>query len=151
MRSFSRSLPMALLKAREAVMVRFRPMLRAHGLTEQQWRVLRAMSAAEQKLRPVELSQMTYISMPSLSRLFKTLEGRALIQRSRHASDMRSAEFGLTAAGTAMVAEIAPHSAQTYALIEDLVGRAEVEQLYAVLDQVVQRLGAPSADELPAD
>jgi hypothetical protein len=46
-RSFARSLPMALLKAREAVMVRFRPSLRAHGLTEQQWRVLRIMSVAD--------------------------------------------------------------------------------------------------------
>ena len=63
---FSRSLPMALLRARESVMVRFRPMLRAHGLTEQQWRVLRAMAAVTHRLRPMELSQATYISMPSL-------------------------------------------------------------------------------------
>ena len=84
MRSFARSLPMALLKARESVMVRFRPSLRAHGLTEQQWRVIRAMSAADHRLRPMELSQMTFISMPSLSRLLKTLEGRDLIRRGRH-------------------------------------------------------------------
>ena len=101
---------MALLRARESVMVRFRPMLRAHGLTEQQWRVLRAMAAVTHRLRPMELSQATYISMPSLSRLLKTLEGRQLVERSRHASDMRGAEFELTAAGHAIVAEIAPHS-----------------------------------------
>src|SRR2546427_2690877 len=74
-------------------------MLRAHGLTEQQWRVLRAMAAVTHRLRPMELSQATYISMPSLSRLLKTLEGRQLVERSRHASDMRGAEFELTAAG----------------------------------------------------
>ena len=33
---------MQLLKAREAAMSRFRPMLRKHGLTEQRWRVIRA-------------------------------------------------------------------------------------------------------------
>lgn len=148
MRSFARSLPMALLKARESVMVRFRPMLRAHGLTEQQWRVLRAMSAADHRLRPMELAQMTFISMPSLSRLLKTLEGRALIKRSRHAGDLRGAEFGLTQAGHAIVAEIAPHSEETYLEIERIVGHAEVEQLYHVLEHVVQRLGAPpGADE----
>ncbi|MGH7006661.1 MAG: hypothetical protein ACREIP_22160, partial [Alphaproteobacteria bacterium] len=38
MRAFSRSLPMQLLRAREAVMQRFRPMLHQHGVTEQQWR-----------------------------------------------------------------------------------------------------------------
>ena len=44
MRTFSQSLPMALLRAREAVMRRFRPGLRCHGVTEQQWRVLRALA-----------------------------------------------------------------------------------------------------------
>ena len=151
MRAFARSLPMALLKAREAVMVRFRPMLRTHGLTEQQWRVLRAMSAAERRLRPMELAQMTFISMPSLSRLLKTLEGRDLIVRSRHASDQRGAEFGLTKAGHAMVAEIAPHSEQIYAEIERLVGSKEIEQLYYVLEHVVQTLGLPGEDELGGD
>lgn len=148
LRDFSRSLPMALLRARESVMVRFRPMLRAHGLTEQQWRVLRAMASAAQKLRPMELSQATYISMPSLSRLLKTLEGRALIERSRHASDLRGAEFELTAAGNAIVAEIAPHSSGTYAEIEQLVGPAEVEQLYALLGLVVQRLGVADGSDI---
>ncbi|SFB46948.1 MULTISPECIES: homoprotocatechuate degradation operon regulator HpaR [Delftia] len=147
LRAFSRSLPMALLRARESVMVRFRPMLRAHGLTEQQWRVLRAMAAVTHRLRPMELSQATYISMPSLSRLLKTLEGRQLVERSRHASDMRGAEFELTAAGHAIVAEIAPHSSETYAEIERLVGHEEIEQLYALLDQVVQRLGAADGSQ----
>ena len=34
---------MVLLLAREAVMERFRPMLRDFGVTEQQWRVLRSL------------------------------------------------------------------------------------------------------------
>lgn len=141
LRSFARSLPMALMRARESVMVRFRPLLRKHGLTEQQWRVMRAMAASKGKLRPVELSQLTYISMPSLSRLLKTLEGRQLIARSRHASDLRGAEFELTKAGHAIGTQIAPDFAVTYAEIEDLVGHEQVEQLYALLEQVVQRLG----------
>src|ERR1700751_1542936 len=47
MRDFSRSLPMLLLRAREAVMRQFRPSLRSHGLTEQQWRILRALAAID--------------------------------------------------------------------------------------------------------
>lgn len=151
MRSFARSLPMALLKARESVMVRFRPSLRAHGLTEQQWRVIRALSASDRRLRPMDLSQMTFISMPSLSRLLKTLEGRQLIKRGRHVGDLRGSEFGLTPAGHAMVAEIAPHSEEIYAEIERLVGSEEVAQLYQLLELVVQRLGVPSEEELGAD
>src|SRR5438105_334324 len=44
LRPFSQSLPMALLRAREAVMRHFRPSLQAAGLTEQQWRTMRALS-----------------------------------------------------------------------------------------------------------
>jgi hypothetical protein len=44
-RDTRRALPIALLRAREAVMVRFRPILRYHGVTEQQWRVMRVQKA----------------------------------------------------------------------------------------------------------
>ena len=42
--SVSRSLPMQLMRAREAVMKRFRPHLTERGLTDQQWRVIRPLS-----------------------------------------------------------------------------------------------------------
>ena len=47
LRPFTHSLPMALLRAREATMRWFRPHLAAHGLTEQRWRVLRALTSAD--------------------------------------------------------------------------------------------------------
>ena len=50
LRGFNRSLPMALLRAREAVMKKFIPSLRENGLSSQQWRVIRALNE-EQGLR----------------------------------------------------------------------------------------------------
>ncbi|MET0444367.1 MAG: homoprotocatechuate degradation operon regulator HpaR, partial [Pseudorhodoplanes sp.] len=47
MRPFERSLPMQLMLAREAVMQRFRPHLTARGLTDQQWRIVRALNEVE--------------------------------------------------------------------------------------------------------
>lgn len=148
LRSFERSLPMALLKARESVMQRFRPMLRANGLTEQQWRVLRALAAAGQSLRPMDMAQRTLISMPSLSRLLKTLEHKGLINRGRFADDLRGSEFGLTDIARAMVQEIAPESELHYADIETLVGQDELEQLYRLLSHIEARLGAPQCADL---
>lgn len=40
-----RTLPMALLRLRERVMAEFRPIMSEHGVTEQQWRVLRVLAA----------------------------------------------------------------------------------------------------------
>ena len=65
LRSFSKSLPMALLLAREAVMNRFRPALNMFNITEQQWRVLRALSSIKE-IEVMELAKVTYLLAPSL-------------------------------------------------------------------------------------
>src|SRR5579872_7273751 len=88
MRPFSESLPMALLRAREAVMRLFRPGLRKRGVTEQQWRILRALAHAG----PMEISQLaeaTFLLAPSLSRILPELERRMLISRKQVDSDLR--------------------------------------------------------------
>jgi len=82
MREFSRSLPMSLLRAREAVMRQFRPSLRNHGLTEQQWRILRALTAVD-TIEVTELARVAFLLGPSLSRILRDLEARDLIEIDR--------------------------------------------------------------------
>src|ERR1700681_3876673 len=65
MREFSRSLPMSLLRAREAVMRQFRPSLRNHGLTEQQWRILRALAAVD-AIEVTEMARLAFLLGPRL-------------------------------------------------------------------------------------
>lgn len=142
LRAFSRSLPMALLTAREAVMARFRPMLRAHDLTEQQWRVLRALAASATALRANEIARATLVSLPSLSRLLKTLEARDCVQRTVHEDDLRAAQVSLSASGRALVARIAPLSEAHYAEISKAIGPADLEALYALLASVPVKLGS---------
>ncbi len=140
LRDFSRSLPMALLRAREAVMARFRPMLREHDLTEQQWRVLRALTTTKTPLRLGEIATLTCLSAPSLSRLLPTLEARGLVRRAAHADDLRAAQLSLSSNGAALVARIAPRSEALYAGIAKALGASRVERLYGMLDEVRARL-----------
>jgi homoprotocatechuate degradation regulator HpaR len=146
MRAFSLSLPMALMRAREAVMATFRPMLRQHGLSEQQWRVLRALTASTKPLKVGEIARSTFISLPSLSRLLKTLEARGVLRRAVHATDVRAAQISLTRRGHALVAKIAPHSELGYASIADRIGAAKLMQLYRLLE-VVEASLAPGDPE----
>ncbi len=150
-RAFKRSLPMALLKAREAVMARFRPMLHEHDLTEQQWRVLRALTTADE-FRAGELARVSSISMPSLSRILRVLEKRALIQRGVEDKDLRAAQIAITAAGRQMIALIAPHSERRYAEITAAFGDERLGTLYRLLDELVGCLdgdgdGTPDEEE----
>ena len=140
MRSFERSLPMALLRAREAVMGRFRPMLKNNGVTEQQWRVIRALIAGGE-MDASALADQCWILMPSLSRILKSLEARGLIARRRVDSDLRRTIISVTDKGRALFARIAPQSEVAYAEIAEAVGSENIEALYALLQELEQKTG----------
>jgi homoprotocatechuate degradation regulator HpaR len=144
MRPFEHSLPMALLKAREATMRLFRPLLADHDLTEQQWRVLRALAAADGPVSVGEVADHTFLLGPSLSRILSNLEGRALIERTTVQHDQRRANLALTDHGRATVQRIAPESEATYKRIEAEFGAARLDLLLDELSALA-RLG--EADE----
>ncbi len=129
MRPFDASLPMALLQARESAMRLFRPLLAEHDLTEQQWRVLRALTATKAPVDAGELAARTFLLAPSLSRILANLEDRDLIVRAVDPDDQRRSLIALSAAGAAQVRAIAPESEQRYAAIETAFGAARLARL----------------------
>lgn len=141
LRDFRRSLPMELLKAREAAMARFRPMLRDHGLTEQQWRVIRALSYYD-SIDATELARRSFLLAPSLTRILQYLESEKLVKRSSDARDQRRAMFALTRKGHGLYAIVAPDSESLYAGIEAEFGSDKLEELYALLGEFYRKLAA---------
>src|ERR1700733_509023 len=73
-------LPLQMLRAREAVMRRFRPFLRDLGLNDQQGRIIRVLAEADQ-LEMRELSALTCIHAASLSRIIPRLVDEGIVQR----------------------------------------------------------------------
>jgi len=144
LRPFERSLPMALMRARESVMREFRPRLAADDLTEQQWRVLRALNAFGKPLTTRQLSEMTFLLGPSLSRITAHLSSRGLVGRAPHPTDQRSNLLHLTDAGTALVSKVAAGSEEGYAAIEARFGVAQLELLHELLDELA---AAQTAEE----
>mgnify|MGYP003899552563 CR=1 FL=1 len=129
---------MALLRAREAVMHRFRPILAAHGLTEQQWRVLRALDDREERISVGELADATFLLGPSLSRMLASLDERGLIARSAGATDGRRADISITTDGRRIVGEVAPESEAAYRDIEGQISTDDLGTLYDLLGRVAQ-------------
>lgn len=132
MREFSQSLPMSLLRAREAVMRHFRPSLREHGLTEQQWRILRALSSVAD-VEVTELARMAYLLGPSLSRILRDLESRGLIARRAVKDDLRRAHVSLTAKGARLIEVVAPSSEAIYAEMTKRYGPRKLAELQSML------------------
>jgi homoprotocatechuate degradation regulator HpaR len=89
---------MALLRARELTMSYFRPLLNAHGLTEQQWRVIRVLQEyGELEFR--DLSRVAWIQPASLTGILTRLERAALVRRTRSRSDQRRLHLSLSRPG----------------------------------------------------
>ena len=154
MREFSRSLPMSLLRAREAVMRQFRPSLRHHGLTEQQWRILRALTAVE-AIEVTELAHVAFLLGPSLSRILRDLEARELIERRTAEADLRRGMVSISARGLKLIEAVAPTSEAIYASITRRYGARKLAELQAMLGALESSLsglevrdgGEPEADQ----
>lgn len=140
MRSFNESLPMALLQAREAAMCHFRPILAEHDLTEQQWRILRALSAQDAAIEVSELAERTSILAPSVTRILSNLEGRKLIERHTVEHDQRRSAISLSTAGRGLVHRVAPQSEAAYNSIESQFGKAKLTKLIADLHELADQL-----------
>jgi len=153
MREFSRSLPMALLRAREAVMRQFRPSLRNHGLTEQQWRILRALAAVEES-EVTELARTAFLLGPSLSRILRDLEARRLIERRTAASDLRRGVVSISEKGLKLMEGVAPSSEAIYAAITRRYGArklAELQDMLGALEASLAGLGRDDASDTQSE
>ena len=93
---------MALLRTREAVMCLFRPGLRSRGVTEQQWRILRALAHAG-PMEVTELAEATFLLGPSLSRILPDMEKRQLVSRKQVDSDLRRSVVSLEPKGLRLI------------------------------------------------
>jgi len=140
LRDFRHALPLELLRAREAAMARFRPMLREHGLTEQQWRVIRTL-AHEDNIDAGELASRSILLAPSLTRILQFLEKEELIQRKPDTRDQRRSLLSLTPKGQDVFENVGPDSERCYVDIETEFGKDRLEDLYQLLAAFYTTLG----------
>jgi homoprotocatechuate degradation regulator HpaR len=123
-------------------MRQFRPSLRRHGLTEQQWRILRALAAVE-TIEVTELARVAFLLGPSLSRILRDLEARHLIEREVAKSDMRRAVVSISARGLKLIEAVAPTSEAIYAAISRRYGArklAELQDMLGVLEHCLSAM-----------
>lgn len=154
LRDVSRSLPMALLRTREAFMRHFRQPLRDVDLTEQQWRVLRALAAVPE-IDATGLAAATLLLAPSLTRILRDLEERRLILRRADPDDLRASLISLSPQGRAVLDEAAQRAEPIYRALVERLGEDRLESLMRLLKEVERDLAGPMppspADEPPPD
>jgi len=135
-----RNLPRLLLEAREAVMQHTRPSLREHGLSDQQWRVLRVLGEHASDPAGVETGRVAREALllgPSLTGVLTRMERDGLIERERCPQDARRTVVRATRAGLKLVRNLSATIEAHYAWMEQQLGKPQLAQLYALLDEVI--------------
>lgn len=127
-----RSLPIALIRAREGVMAPIREMLAETGLTEQQWRVLRVL-AEHGQLDAKSLAERASLLLPSLTRIAATLRGKGLITQTQGDADRRRQFIAITPKGQRLIDANAPQAARIAAGFRAALGDADFDTLLDLL------------------
>lgn len=131
-----RNLPRLLLQAREAVMAHTRPSLREHGLSDQQWRVLRVLGE-HGTVETGRVAREAYILGPSLTGVLARMERDGLIRRERDPADQRRTVIEATARGLKMVEKLSHTVENHYQWLERSLGKQKLAQLYGLLDELI--------------
>ena len=128
----SRSLPIALIRAREGVMSPIRVMLAKTGITEQQWRVLRVL-AESGSMDTKTLANRSSLLFPSLTRIAATMRDKGLITQTRDDADRRRQMLAITPAGQKLIDDHSAQSAQIVANFRATLGDENYEALLDLL------------------
>ena len=136
---------MLLLRARDTAMARFRPILHDHGVTEQQWRALRALDDLGE-LTAAGLAAECAILAPSMTRILRKLSAENWVRITRSRRDQREINVRISAKGQRLVNQIGPRVELEYARLRKQLNPDRLESLYKDLQHMIEA-GAPQDEE----
>jgi homoprotocatechuate degradation regulator HpaR len=135
LRRTGRSLPIALLRARETVMSPIRVMLSESGISEQKWRVIRVLDEGG-PMEQTALAKAACLLLPSLTRMLRAMEEEGLLTRAVDDVDRRKSIVRITDTGRKVLRDHAKTSAAIAKDLEDRFGSDKLEQLLDLLEEL---------------
>ena len=135
MPKFLDSLPMILSRSLDRVMPSYRRLFQANDLTDQQWRVLRALWE-QQHLTSAEISHITLLPPPSLVGILDRLEKKNLIGRLRSTKDRRHVHIIPTPKGRALMEHMMPMVDHIHDDFMQRVTTVEWDEFNRILDKL---------------
>jgi len=145
-RSPAHEATLALLKTADLITRTLARAIEPHGITAQQYNVLRILrGAAPDPLPTLEIGDRMIEQTPGITRLLDRLEAKGLVTRERCRSDRRQVHCRITEAGLALLADLdAPVDAIGEELMRPL-GRAGQKELTTLVDRVRAAAGTPGS------
>ncbi|MCS3514886.1 MULTISPECIES: homoprotocatechuate degradation operon regulator HpaR [Pseudomonas] len=129
------SLTLTLLHAREAAMGFFRPSLNQHGLTEQQWRVIRILSQHDE-LEINRLAELACILKPSMTGVLVRMEAAGMVERRKAQQDQRRVLVRLAEKGRACFDSMGQSMEANYQRLQAGFGEEKLQTLLTLLNEL---------------
>lgn len=129
------SLTLTLLQAREAAMSFFRPSLNQHGLTEQQWRVIRILSQ-HGELEIYQLAELACILKPSMTGVLVRMEAAGMVHRRKAEQDQRRVLVTLAEKGEACFDSMSQCMEENYQRLQAQLGEEKLQTLLGLLNEL---------------
>lgn len=129
------SLTLTLLQAREAAMGFFRPSLNQHGLTEQQWRVIRILSQ-QGELEINRLAELACILKPSMTGVLVRMEAAGMVERRKVEQDQRRVLVRLAEKGEACFSDMSEDMEANYLRLQEQLGEDKLQTLLSLLNDL---------------
>lgn len=135
--SVTRSLPIALMQARERAMTPIRTMLAQTGLTEQQWRILRVLSEYGPQ-DATAISEKACLLLPSLTRILRTMDQKGLTVRTTDKADRRRQEVAITPLGQKILDDNHEEAMRIVSNFRRQLGEEKYETLLDLLNEFAE-------------
>jgi len=120
---FDKSLPMMLHRTLDTVIPLYRKVFKEHGITEQQWRILRVLWEINE-CTSAELAKKTLLPSPSMVGIIDRMSAKNLVSRNRSEQDRRIVHVSLTDKGRTLQDKLMP---QVDAIYEQMMSRCDDE------------------------
>lgn len=150
MPAFRETLPMLLNVTLDQVMPVYRDLFARHGLTEQQWRILRVLWS-EGAVTTTHLSRQTLLPAPSLVGILDRLEKKGLVARQRGQKDRRTVHVTATEQGRQLHEAVMPALERIHARVTGAVSPQEWRMMARTLDRISDTMQGQSLDAILAD
>ena len=129
------SLTLTLLQAREAAMSFFRPSLNQHGLTEQQWRVIRILRQ-HGELEIYQLAELACILKPSMTGVLVRMEAAGMVRRRKADQDQRRVLVTLAEKGETCFESMSQCMEENYQRLQAQFGEDKLQTLLGLLNEL---------------
>jgi DNA-binding MarR family transcriptional regulator len=136
-RSIGQEAMLGLLRTANVLRHRIAAVTEPHGVTVQQYNVLRILrGAGDEPLPTLEIGERMIEQSPGVTRLLDRLEGQGLVSRERCAQDRRQVLCRITPAGVELLKAMDPDVEALEISALDVLEPSEREALIGLLDRI---------------